>query len=365
MNESNKIHTLASWCVSVVPRVIFLVAMLTYGLSAHSEPDADSFLKQLSEMRASLISASGVLDGGHIYSDGEVENSILAFKNSDLKLAGKDLIEGLHSSRSFYEALPSPEWGEATRQLMLIDDWLSPRLAWGNLVVKSQIIDFIARAVYLRVKDGNLGVAELDKMEQMVEQLRWRIPTKSAAFTIAKKHHGIAVESAPKSLVYNDVVTARGNAEREINSITTSNEIEKEVDLLYRNEMSVSAESYSDLYARELVWMLASNLYYEQVVSDLWMYICSKKYLLSVSKENDFSHITQTFPDFIDYCTSAGKKEWFSDGHKAYLKRPGLDPYGFEERFLNTGGRAALSIAWTRERGRFPFNLDPMGSAAP
>lgn len=176
----------------------FILVALSSGVNSSSGGGVSAeLLSNLKDVEAS----KGLFDGGRIYTKQEIDRDLLKAENDELFDAGLSLMESLRSNRREYEDLSLAEWSEATDTLLEIDSWMSSRVAWGNLVIKSYVAEIIMRSIYLRL-NGNPSREELDAYRAVITDLDARLPSKAAMAVIAARYYEIEIDEEVNGLGY-------------------------------------------------------------------------------------------------------------------------------------------------------------------
>jgi hypothetical protein len=270
---------------------ILLLLMLILPAASVAEGYIDELVKQKNELEAVILENSkygmhakvelnaelGFIEK-YVFKD-EANKSIAA-----LNAAGRSFLNYLENTDDVYNDLDLEGWLIATELLFEIDDLVSKKVAWGNLVIKIAICNkiFYWMFDYIDSHKGDIKPDVFNKIIDIQKKLRRHYPSNTSMLYIALRYYGVNstlnVESYSLSIPYSDELEM---LESEIRSdLGDDARVDELMNRLSAEESRITIGSYINLYENPVPWSTSFSTDY---FHDCWYYYV---YLMAVVKKS-------------------------------------------------------------------------------
>ncbi len=224
-----------------------------------------------------------------IFFDDEADEAI-----DELRSAGEKFLVFLSESDEKYSDLDIDEWLIAVDLLLRLDDVVSQKIAWRNLVIKIAICNKVFYWVfdYIDSREGNIEFKELNKILDVQKRLRRHYPSNTSMFYIAFRYYGINTELHVADYVlkvpYSEELVM---LHRSIKSHFKDNDDELDkLKKIINKEKNITITGYVDLYENPLPLLIA---YRTDFYPDAWGYYEYLKLVLADSNVTSSKAVTQ------------------------------------------------------------------------
>jgi hypothetical protein len=312
---------------------ILLTLVVLWPVSSVAEDYLDGLIKQKSELE-SVISRNSKY-GIYAASELEVELSLIerflfedkvGRKITELKAAGKKFLVFLEDTDDSYNSLDVEDWLAVADLLLEIDDLVSKKIAWGNLIIKIAICNKIFYWMFDYIDSRN-GIIELDVYNKLLtihKRLREHCPSNKTMLYIALRYYGIStnlhVANYGLDVPYSEELEI---LEKELRSNLGG--MSKVMDLVKsfsEKESKVTIGSYVELYDNPVPWATSFSTDY---FHDYWYYYA---YLMTVVRSSSLKAskmITEEeLYEFYQKEYSSEAKFWMPRNAVRLVERPDI-----------------------------------------
>jgi hypothetical protein len=278
-----------------------------------------------------------------IFFDAEVNNAI-----NELRVAGRNFLVFLNENEDKYKLLSVDEWLVAVDLLLRLDDTVSRKIAWGNLIIKIAICNKIFYWIfdYIDSHDGHIKTDVLIQLLDIQKKLRIHYPSNTSMLYIAFRHYGINTELhvtdyALKTPYSKELVFLQKSIKNHFND---NNEELDKIKEITKNEKNIAVSGYVDLYDNPLPLLVA---YRTDFYPDAWGYYEYSKLVLADSRVTSSKTVTkEILYDFLSNEYKGDGAFWMPYTAVDFIKKPEM----YSNGYLNSINKELLLDSIKRTR---------------
>ena len=174
---------------TVMRIAIFFTIFLFPWLVAAKQSPYEEFVSQISPAAKDLVQILQI-EGPHIEQLARAKTSANTKALRAVTASGL-LLKALIASEKKYFALDMTQLQQANRFLLQIDDDISKGTGYGNLLLKSQIVEMIIESMHRSMAIDDKDRASLDSISNTLDSLRYHLPDQLASKYIMAEALGL------------------------------------------------------------------------------------------------------------------------------------------------------------------------------
>ncbi len=323
-----------------IKKVCTIACLLWTGFvgAAFGSTTYDNFKSGLLLHFETIKSNASEIDKGVIFSQKVISQTPHLRENALLYNSGRDFLIYLAETDDDYRQLEFAEWLKASKDLLLVDQWIGNRVGWGNLVIKIAICNKIINRIleYLE-SPGDIEPEELGHIIKTLEDLRWQLPSYWAINYVSLRYHegieAFQVDSLHHTRryvgsFYNVNAPIRKIGKYYIENYENSKAINSNIVRTWRmseNPKLRLIADYQDLYDNPIPFQIAlPGSQYHQHAWDLYFYLrFIQKYGVNIvwgeiTQEQVLSILQQVSDQGDEHWMSKKARNFFHNNERSY-----------------------------------------------